>query len=80
MRHKDKIWHFAISTILTVVFYYYIKNWFYVFLIVMGLSLTKEFYDHFKKNKNTYTESALDLLADGIGFLAVFAICNYLLK
>jgi len=78
MKYKDKFWHFAISASFSVVFYFFIKNWLYVFLIIAALGLLKEFYDHFKKNKNTWQESALDFLADCAGFLTGFIILNYL--
>lgn len=70
LAHKDIVKHIIASYILSVLFFFLSKNNIFTFIGVIFLGIIKEAYDHFKKNKNTFHESALDMAANFIGISA----------
>lgn len=78
--HKDIVKHIIASYIFFVSFFLLSKNNIFAFIGVIFLGIIKEAYDHFKKNKNTFFESALDMTANFIGIGAGYLSIIFLLS
>lgn len=77
MKHKDKIKHFLLALVLTLLIFWLVKNIAIAALAVLIFGLVKELIDQVR-GKNTAKESALDLLANilGIGLGVLICLIN----
>lgn len=77
--NKDKIKHFLIVLVLTLLVFWLIKNEIITILAVLLLGLIKELIDQIR-GKNTAKELVLDLLANVLGMGAGFLIIESMLR
>lgn len=66
MKNKDKIKHFLLALVLTLLIFWLVKNTAIAVLAVLILGLIKESIDQIRK-KNTIREMLLDTLANVLG-------------
>lgn len=66
MKHKDKIKHFFLALVLTLLIFWLVKNLVIATLAVLLFGLIKELVDQVR-GKNTIRETLLDSLANVLG-------------
>lgn len=78
--NRNTFKHIAISFLLFIFIEMVTQSIITGAIIVIALGLCKEVFDHLKKNKNTYSESAIDMLANASGIVLGFFIYKTFLQ
>ncbi len=67
--NRNTFKHIAVSFLLFIFIEMVIRSIITGAVIVIALGICKEIFDHLKKNKNAYSESLMDMLANAIGII-----------
>jgi len=76
---RDKTKHLLLSFIITLAVLIIFESFYYALAVIVILTVIKEIYDQFKKNKDTVYHSLIDVMYNLIGLGLAYLVYIYLI-